>query len=103
MIIVLTARQKVKTMSFRVDHYGGPIGGKTITVDEQNLPEVKRVYIRAPATRDCANGRATNKDCAYDFGRYHLYPMQRDGVKFFMYVYEDSRDEFHAVYHLGGN
>ena len=89
-------------MSFRVEHYGGPIGGKTIYVDGQNLPEVKRVHIRAPSTRACVNAIPTAKDCAEDFGRYHLYPMLRDGVKFYMYVYEDSRDEFHAVYHLGG-
>ena len=86
-------------MIFRVEHFGGPEAGETLTVERNKLRDIKKVSKRKPMTRMAdANTKPDAKDLAEYFGIYHLRPMMSDGVRYFMYVYEDSLDEFNERY-----
>ena len=85
-------------MIFRVEYFGGPNNGKSELAERKHLPGVKRVYAGKPQTRAIGHYESAPKDVCIDFTRYFLKPMTDNGARFYMYVHEDSLDEWSETY-----
>ena len=85
-------------MSVRVEYFGGPLAKEVLELEDIPLRQIKQVYIGEAETLFAPNRLIKNDVIKY--GTYHLYPMVCDGLKYFIYVYEDSLDDFKAQYNL---
>lgn len=84
-------------MLFQVEYLGGPDDGKKTTLNADYLPDYLRVFIPTAMTKMTHDNQHAT-DCVERFGVYHLKPMVRDGARFYMYVYDDSLEEFEKRY-----
>ena len=83
---------------FHVEYLGGPKDGLRSIVPDNCLPGVMKIMPGFEVT-ELGDADKDFNSCAVNIGNYYLKPMRRsNGVRFFIYVYEDALDEFERRY-----
>jgi hypothetical protein len=86
-------------MLFQVEYLGGPDDGKKTTLDADYLPDIMRVFLITAMTEGSPYATPDISSRHGKIGHYYLRRMSREnGSQFYMYVYEDSLEDFKKCY-----